>query len=156
MKNPEIRFAKPPLRWLWGGFGFQNSESLMTGLMTDEFRDERALKSFLEISPSYSRVFAGFADWTKEAMDRFADWYDASFRKCGTTLYAVPGRMPMIMEDFDCDAYAESTARNLEYVVKERGCSRIAYFAWWTVTCGNGISMPALPSSSFTAFSVSK
>ncbi len=129
MKTSEIRFAKPPLRWLWGGFGFQNSESLMTGLMTDEFRDERALKSFLEISPSYSRVFAGFADWTKEAMDRFADWYDASFRKCGTTLYAVPGRMPMIMEDFDCDAYAEATARNLEYVVKGRGCSRIAYFA---------------------------
>ncbi|MBP5542740.1 MAG: hypothetical protein ILM98_01585 [Kiritimatiellae bacterium] len=125
----EIVFAKPPLRWLWGGFGFHNSEAQMTGLMSDEFRNERALKSFLEISPSYSRVFAGFADWTKEAMDRFADWYDASFRKCGTTLYAVPGRMPTIMEDFDCESYAEATARNLEYVIKERGCSRIAHFA---------------------------
>ena len=125
----EIIFVKPPLRWLWGGFGFHNSEAQMTGLMSEEFRDERALKSFLEISPSYSRVFAGFADWPREAADRFADWYDASFRRCGTTLYAVPGRMPTIMEDFDCESYAEATAHNLEYVVKGRGCSRIAHFA---------------------------
>ena len=128
-KASEIRFAKPPIRWLWGGFGFHDSEAQMAGLMTDEFRDERAMKSFLEISPTYSRVFAGFAKWAKEDMDSFADWYHATFAKCGTTLYAVPGRMPMIMEDFDCDAYAESTAQNLEYVVKGRGCARIAHFA---------------------------
>lgn len=109
-QTSEVRFAKPPLRWLWGGFGFKNSESLMTGLMTDEFRDERALKSFLEISPSYSRVFAGFADWTKEAMDRFADYYDRTFRKAGTTLYAVPCAMPALAETLDAEEYAEKVA----------------------------------------------
>ena len=123
-----IEFSDPPLRWLWGGFGFHNAEASMTAMMTDEFRDERALKSFLEIAPTYSRVFAGFAKWTKDEMDRFADYYDATFRVVGTTLYVVPCRMPMITSDFDYDAYAENVASNLAYVVKTRGCRRIAFY----------------------------
>ena len=91
-----IRLEKPAMRWLWGGFGFHNSEATMTPMMTEEFRDQRVLKSFREISPTFSRLFAGYADWTKEAMDRFADYYDATFRRAGTTLYLVPGRMPTI------------------------------------------------------------
>ena len=75
-----VTFIKPKMRWLWGGFGFHNSEATMTPLMSDEFRDQRVLKTFREISPTYSRLFAGYADWTKEAMDRFADYYDATFR----------------------------------------------------------------------------
>ena len=125
----EISFSKPPLRWLWGGFGFHNAETAMTGLMTDEFRNERVLKSFLEIEPTYSRVFAGFAKWSRDDMDRFADWYDLTFRRCDTVLYVVPSRMPMVMEDFDCEAYAEATAKNLDYLIKERDCSRIVYYA---------------------------
>jgi len=124
----EIRFEKPAMRWLWGGFGFHNSEATMTPLMTDEFRDQRVLKSFREISPTYSRLFAGYADWTKEAMDRFADYYDATFRLAGTTLYVVPGRMPTITEDFDPEAYAEAVAVRLEYLVKERKCTKIRYY----------------------------
>ena len=118
-----VTFIKPKMRWLWGGFGFHNSEATMTPLMSDEFRDQRVLKTFREISPTYSRLFAGYADWTKEAMDRFADYYDATFRLAGTTLYLVPGRMPTITEDFDPDVYAEAVAVRLEYLVKERKCT---------------------------------
>jgi len=127
-ETSRITFSKPPLRWLWGGFGFHNAEASMSAMMTDEFRDERAVKTFLEIGPSYSRVFAGFSKWTKDEMDRFADYYDLTFRKVGTTLYVVPCRMPTVMEDFDCDAYAEQVAANLEYVIKVRGCRRIAFY----------------------------
>ena len=49
----EITLTKPVFRWLWGGFGFHNSESSMTGIMSDEFRDERVYKTFREISPTY-------------------------------------------------------------------------------------------------------
>ncbi len=126
--DAEITLGKPAMRWLWGGFGFHNSEATMTPLMTDEFRDQRVLKSFREISPTFSRLFAGYADWTKEAMDRFADYYDATFRLAGTTLYLVPGRMPVITEDFDADAYAEAVATRLEYLVKERKCTKIRYY----------------------------
>ena len=125
----EIVLTKPPFRWLWGGFGFHNSESSMTGIMSDEFRDERVVKSFLEIAPTYSRVFAGYYNWTKDAMDRFADYYDRTFRKCGTTLYVVPGRMPVITDDFDADRYAESVAERLDYVVNKRNCVKVRYYA---------------------------
>jgi len=127
---PESRvvFTKPAMRWLWGGFGFHNSEATMTPLMSDEFRDQRVLKTFREISPTYSRVFAGYWDWTREAMDRFADYYDATFRLAGTTLYVVPGRMPVITDDFDAAKYCEAVATRLEYLVKERKCTKIRYY----------------------------
>ena len=123
-----IVFDKPTQRWLWGGFGFHNSEATMTPMMSEEFRDQRVLKTFREISPTYSRVFAGYWDWTREAMDRFADYYDATFRRAGTTLYLVPGRMPVITDDFDAESYCEAVATRLEYLVKERKCTKIRYY----------------------------
>ncbi len=123
-----VVFDKPTQRWLWGGFGFHNSEATMTPLMSEEFRDQRVLKTFREISPTYSRVFAGYWDWTREAMDRFADYYDATFRRAGTTLYVVPGRMPVITDDFDAVKYCEAVATRLEYLVKERKCTKIRYY----------------------------
>lgn len=123
-----ITFEKPAQRWLWGGFGFHNSEATMTPMMTDEFRDQRVLKTFREISPSYSRVFAGYADWTKEAMDAFADYYDATFRKAGTTLYLVPGRMPVVTSDFDVDKYCDAVATRLEYLIRQRNLTKLRYY----------------------------
>ena len=128
LHESRIDFTKPAMRWLWGGFGFHNSEATMTPLMSEEFRDQRVLKTFREISPTYARVFAGYWNWTREAMDRFADWYDATFRAAGTTLYLVPGRMPVITEDFDATNYCEAVAARLEYLVKERKCTKIRYY----------------------------
>ena len=127
-KGSRIVFDKPIQRWLWGGFGFHNSEATMTPMMSEEFRDQRVLKTFREISPTYSRVFAGYWDWTREAMDRFADYYDATFRRAGTTPYLVPGRMPVITDDFDAESYCEAVATRLEYLVKERKCTKIRYY----------------------------
>ena len=127
-ETSRITFEKPAQRWLWGGFGFHNSEATMTPMMSDEFRDQRALKTFREISPTYARVFAGYADWTKEAMDAFADYYDATFRKAGTTLYLVPGRMPVITSDFDVEKYCEAVATRLEYLVRQRKLSKLRYY----------------------------
>ena len=159
-----LSFFEPPIRWLWGGFGFHNAEASMSAMMSDEFRDERAVKSFLEISPTYSRVFAGFSKWSKEEMDRFADYYDRTFRPVGTTLYVVPCRMPMVTDDFDYDAYAEQVASNLAYVVKVRGCRRIAFYCatnetsvgpvygWFTEIRGNWPKYVKLNYALFKAF----
>ena len=125
----EVALAKPRMRWLWGGFGFHNSEATMTPMMSAAFRDERVLKSFREIAPSYARLFAGFHDWTREAMDAFVDYYDATFRRVGTTLYLVPGRMPVVTDDFDIEGYCARVAKNLAYLVKERNCTKIRYYA---------------------------
>ncbi len=126
--NTTVHFTCPRQRWLYGGTGFHNSEATMYKLMPERYRDEAVLKCFAEVSPTYSRVFAGYADWTKEAMDAFADYYDLTFRRAGTLLYLVPGRMPMPDEDFDPAAYAEKVAEKLDYLVNGRGCRRIRYY----------------------------
>ena len=124
----DVTITKPYIRWLFGGFGFQNSEANFAALMPDDFRDQRVLKTFAEISPSFSRVYTGFADESKEQLDRFADWYDLTFRKAGTTLYAVPCAMPPLAEELDADEYAEKVAKNLEYLIKTRNCRKIRYY----------------------------
>ena len=93
----KIAFSKPRLRWLFGGVGFHNSEASMTPIMSDRFKNQVVLKTFNEISPTFTRIYAGYADWTCEAMDEFVDYYNKTFRKANTTIYAVPGRMPMPM-----------------------------------------------------------
>ena len=124
----DVTITKPYIRWLFGGFGFQNSEANFVALMPDDFRDQRVLKTFAEISPSFSRVYTGFADESKEQLDRFADYYDLTFRKAGTTLYAVPCAMPAFAEKLDADEYAEKVAKNLEYLIKTRNCRKIRYY----------------------------
>ena len=123
-----LNVSKPYFRWLFGGFGFQHSEASLTALMTDEFRDQRVLKSFAEISPTFGRVYIGFANISREQMDRFADYYDLTFRKAGTTLYAVPCCIESFPEKLDPNEYAEKVATNLEYLIKVRKCTKIRYY----------------------------
>ena len=124
----DVTITKPYIRWLFGGFGFQNSEANFLAIMPDKFRDQYVLKTFAELSPSFSRVYTGFADQSKEQLDRFADYYDLAFRKAGTTLYAVPCAMPPLAEELDADEYAEKVAKNLEYLIKVRNCRKIRYY----------------------------
>ena len=123
-----IVFTKPSQRWLWGGFGFHNSEATMTSLMSDEFRDQYALKSFMEISPTFSRTVAGFEHQSKASLDRFADFYDMAFRKAGTTLYVYPLAMSENPDLIDRDEYAENVAEKLDYLVNVRNCRKIRWY----------------------------
>ena len=126
--DARVRIVRPDLKWLFGGFGFQNAEAQLTPLMTEEFRNERAVKSFRELSPSFSRVYVGRADESREALDRFADYYDQTFRHCDTAIYAVGGSMPGFPEKLDVEAHAESVAKALEYLVKARDCRKIRFY----------------------------
>ena len=58
----DVTIAKPYFRWLFGGFGFQHSEANFVALMPDDFREQRVLKTFAELSPTFGRVYTGFAD----------------------------------------------------------------------------------------------
>lgn len=124
----DVTIEKPYFRWLFNGFGFQNSEANFLALMGDDFRDQRVLKTFRELSPTFGRVYTGFADETKDQLDRFADYYDLTFRRAGTTLYAVPCAMPALPDTMDVAAYAGKVAKNLSYLVRERNCRKIRYY----------------------------
>ena len=127
-EKAEVAVSRPELPWLFGGFGFQNAEAQLTPLMSETFRNERAVKSFRELSPSFSRVYVGRAGESKEALDRFADYYDQTFRHCDTTIYAVGGSLPGFPEKLDVEAHAESVAQSLAYLIKERDCRKIRYY----------------------------
>ena len=123
-----VAIERPQMPWLFAGFGFQNAEAQLTPMMTDEFRNERAVKSFRELSPSFSRVYVGRAGESREALDRFADYYDKTFRPCDTTIYAVGGSLPGFPEKLDVEAHAEGVAKSLEYLIKERDCRKIRFY----------------------------
>ena len=124
----DVKIEKPYFRWLFNGFGFQNSEANFLALMPEDFRDQRVLKTFAELSPTFGRVYTGFADESKEQLDRFADYYDMTFRKVGTTIYAVPCAMPPFADKNNVEEYAEKVAKNLEYLIRARNCRKISYY----------------------------
>ena len=124
----DVTITKPYFRWLFNGFGFQNSEANFLRIMPADFRDQRVLKTFREIAPSFARVYTGFVHSTREELDAFADYYDLTFRWAKTTLYAVPCGMPALPEALDPAAYAEKVAANLSYLVNARGCRKIRYY----------------------------
>jgi len=128
VSTSEVALSSPQLKWLFGGFGFQNAEAQLGALMTDEFRDERALKCFRELDPSFARVYTGQWDASPAALDRFADYYDRTFRPAMTTLYATVGPMPQMPGGLDPDEYAEKVAKALEYLVKVRKCVKLRYY----------------------------
>jgi hypothetical protein len=141
VKEPEqtvVNIQKPAMMWLWAGAGFHNSEASMLRVMSDEFRDQVVLKAFREISPTITRVFAGYYDWTKTSMHDFADYYDLTFRQAGTTVYMVPGRMPFLQnpEDDKCiDEYMEQVCSRLEYIIKERKLTKVRYYCLSNEMC---------------------
>lgn len=123
-----VSVDKPYFHWLFGGFGSQHSEASLTALMTDEFRDQRCVKSLREIGPTFGRGYIGFAEISKEHLDRFADYYDLTFRQAQTTLYVVPCAIGSFPERLDPDEYAEKVAANLDYLIKTRKCTKIRYY----------------------------
>lgn len=123
-----IKFEKPYFRWLFGGMGFHNSEATMTPLISDKLMNERILKTFHEIRPSFSRVFGGFHDWTKDAMNHFAEYYNKTFAKTDTAIYMVPGRAPLNETESQMEEFVNETCDKLEYLLKQKELKLIQFF----------------------------
>lgn len=123
-----VTFKKPYYQWLFGGMGFHNSEATMTPIIPEKMMNERILKTFHEIRPSFSRVFGGFHNWTKEAMDHFADYYYKTFAKTGTAIYMVPGRMPYLETEEETTKFIDDTIKRLEYILNEKKLDLVQFF----------------------------
>jgi len=124
----DITISKPYFRWLFNGFGFQHSEASFLKIMSDELRDQRVLKTFIELSPTFGRVYTSQVNLPKEQLDAFADFYDLTFRKAGTSLYVCPGRLPADPEVYDSEEYAEKVALNLKYLINDRQCRKLRFY----------------------------
>ena len=128
MGGADVTIEKPYFRWLFNGFGFQHSEASFLRIMKDDFRDQRVLKTFRELSPTFGRVYTTQIELPQEQLDAFADFYDLTFRQAGTSLYVCPGRLPADPDSYDSQEYAEKVADGLEYLVKGRNCRKLRFY----------------------------
>ena len=73
---------------IFGGAGFHNNDATMYHVADREHFERYICKCYREISPGFMRTFAGYSDWTKEAMDEFVDYYaDVSYSIYGKTSF---------------------------------------------------------------------
>lgn len=130
-----LAITRPQWPAVFGGLGFHNSEISTYRLMDKRHFDEIVCKCYREISPGFMRCFAGYDDWTKEAMDDFADCYEKMQKWTDTPMYLAAGRGKLHFSEEEMERYCENVADRLEYLIKERGVKHIAYYCFSNEMC---------------------
>lgn len=111
----------------FGGMGFHNTEANMYRAMSDRQFNEVVGKVFHELSPSFSRMWGGFPNWTKQEMDDFAEYCERTHCKTGTTIY-LTGRAVRYDTHEEFTQYAKNVADRLEYLIMEKGIKNIQIY----------------------------
>ena len=117
----QIQITRPDFPTLFGGIGFHNSEALFYRLCEKEQFSQKICKCYREISPGIMRTFAGYADWTQESMDTFADYYERMQKWTETPIYFAAAKGQLHFNDEERKKYAESVAEKLDYLIRVRG-----------------------------------
>ncbi len=125
-----LTLTRPQWPGLFGGIGFHNSEITMHRLMDKRHFDEMAVKCYRELSPGFMRCFAGYDDWTKEAMDDFADCYEQMQNWTDTPIYMAAGRGKLHFSEEEMERYCENVAERLAYLINERDVKHLAYYCF--------------------------
>ena len=125
-----ISVTKPKYAPLFGGVGFHNSEAGMYRLLSRRSFEEKIAKCNRELSPGFMRCFAGYSDWTRQAMDDFADYYEQMQKVTDTPIYLTPGRGKLHFSEEDMRRYADDVAVRLEYLVRKRNVKHLAYYCF--------------------------
>lgn len=139
----ELTVTRPDFPTLFGGLGFHNSEALFYRLCEKEQFDQKIGKCYRELAPGFMRTFGGYANWTKESMDTFADYYERMQKVTDTPIYLACAKGQLHFNDEDRRTYAENVARNLEYLIKERNVRQIRYYCFsneLSMNDNNGLS----------------
>lgn len=126
----DIRITKNEFPTLFGGFGFHNSEALFYRLIEKEQFDQKICKCYREISPGFMRTFGGYANWTKDSMDTFADYYERMQKWTDTPIYFACAKGQLHFSDEDRREYAEQVAEKLDYLINVRGVKQLRYYCY--------------------------
>ena len=128
MTNVSVKLDKYPA--VFWGIGFHNNDSMLYPLIETEHFEQLLCKCYREISPGFMRTFGGFDDWSKEAMDAFAEYYYKMQKVTDTPIYMAGGMAKMHFNDEDRKLYCERVADNLEYLKKEKGVKHLRYYCY--------------------------
>lgn len=130
-----LTITRPQWPAVFGGMGFHNSEIGTYRLMDKRHFDELVCKCYRELSPGFMRCFAGYDDWTKEAMDDFADCYEQMQKWTDTPIYMAAGRGKLHFSEEEMERYCENVADRLQYLIEERGVKHLAYYCFSNEMC---------------------
>ncbi|MBQ4526663.1 MAG: hypothetical protein II998_01185 [Clostridia bacterium] len=126
----KIKITKPLYPHIFGGAGFHNNDATMYHIIDEEHFNQYICKCYREISPGFMRTFAGFDDWTKEAMDEFADYYEKMQKWTDTPMYLTPGAGKKHFSDEKIAKYCENVAERLAYLYYEKNMKHIRYYCF--------------------------
>lgn len=126
----KIKITKPLYPHIFGGAGFHNNDATMYHIIDEEHFNQYICKCYREISPGFMRTFAGFDDWTKEAMDEFADYYEKMQKWTDTPMYLTPGAGKKHFSDEEIAKYCENVAERLAYLYYEKDVKHIRYYCF--------------------------
>lgn len=143
----KIQVKKGKYPALFGGIGFHNNEAVLYPLIEKEHFNQLLCKCYREIAPGFMRTFAGYDDWTHEAMDNFAEYYEKMQKVTDTPMYFAAAKGKMHFSKEEMQEYCENIAKNLEYLKKEKGVNHLSYYCFSNEMsqCGWGDLMQNLP-----------
>lgn len=125
-----IKITKHKFAHTFGGAGFHNNDATMYHIIEDEHFNQYICKCYREMSPGFMRTFSGFSDWTKEAMDEFADYYEKMQKHTDTPMYLTPGMGKAHFSDEEIKQYCEDVAERLDYLYNVKNVKHIRYYCF--------------------------
>ena len=125
-----IKIIKPKYPQIFGGAGFHNNDATMYHIISKEHFEQYLCKCYREISPGFMRTFAGFSDWTKDAMDEFAEYYEKMQKQTDTPMYLTPAMGKKHFSDEGIHEYCENVAENLRYLYYDKNVKHIRYYCF--------------------------
>lgn len=126
----KIKITKSEFAHTFGGAGFHNNDATMYHIIGEEHFNQYICKCYRELSPGFMRTFSGFSDWTKEAMDEFADYYEKMQKWTDTPMYLTPGMGKIHFSDEEIKQYCEDVAERLDYLYNEKKVKHIRYYCF--------------------------
>ena len=126
----KVTIQKERYTHVFGGMGFHNNEALMYPVIEKEHFDQLLCKCFRETSPGFMRTFGGYADWTKESMDAFYDYYCRTQKVTDTPIYLAAAKGAVHFSEEEMETYCEKVADNLQYLKKEKGMNHLRYYCF--------------------------
>ena len=125
-----IKITKNKYAHIFGGAGFHNNDGTIYHIIGKEHFNQYVCKCYREAAPGFMRTFGGFSDWTKEAMDEFADYYEKMQKWTDTPIYLTPGAGKMHFSDEEIAEYCEDVAKNLAYLYYDKNVKHIRYYCF--------------------------
>ena len=126
----KIKIIFPEYPHIFGGAGFHNNDATMYHIIDEEHFNQYICKCYREISPGFMRTFAGFDDWTKDAMDEFAEYYEKMQKWTDTPMYLTPGAGKRHFSDEEISRYCEDVAERLACLYYEKNVKHIRYYCF--------------------------